>query len=68
MTKAPYTETVLLYRETCHETLKALMLGLTTDGEQHKQWALEKAFRLLCEDEYVDRAKAKFQWAEGVEP
>ena len=38
------------------------------DGAHHKQWCLERAFRGLCLDEYVDRAKRHFEWEEGVSP
>jgi len=44
-----------------------LLLGLTTDGSHHKQYYLERALRALCEDEYVDEAKAKFNWPDGVQ-
>lgn len=47
---------------------KAILIGLTTDGAHHKQWALEQAFRALCMDDYVDRAKSEFQWSVGIAP
>lgn len=50
------------------EVVKALIEGLTTDGGHHKQWALEKAFRALCQDDYVDEAQAEFCWDEGIAP
>lgn len=51
-----------------HAALKYLLWALTNDGEHHKQWAIEQAFRALCTDEYVDKAKAHFDWKEGVAP
>lgn len=51
-----------------HACVKYLPWALTTDGEHHKQWAIEQAFRSLCADEYVDKAKATFEWKEGVAP
>lgn len=50
------------------EAVKLLIEGLITDGAHHKQWFLEQAFRALCEDAYVDKAKADFQWQEGRIP
>jgi len=50
------------------KVVKALLEGLTTDGAHHKQWALEKAFRALCQDDYVDEARAEFCWDEGIAP
>ena len=47
------------------DIVKALITGLTTDGEHHKQYWLEQAFRLLCVDNYVDEAKEEFGWEEG---
>lgn len=47
------------------EAVKELITGLITEGEKHKQYYLEKAFRALCEDEYVEKAKREFQWKEG---
>lgn len=48
------------------EAVKALIMGLTTDGGHHKQYYLEAAFRAICEDEYVDKAKKEFQWEDGI--
>ena len=48
------------------EAVKELILGLTTDGAHHKQYYLESALRALVEDEWVDNAKAEFQWEEGI--
>lgn len=50
------------------EIVKALILGLTTDGGHHKQWALDKALRLLVEDSWYEQAKAEFQWEGGIAP
>lgn len=47
---------------------KELLHGLLTDGGHHKQWALEQAFRALCTDDYVDHAKIKLQWEDGIAP
>jgi hypothetical protein len=55
-------------RDSRDAIVEALLCGLTTDGAHHKQWALEKAFRALCEDAYVDKAKAEFGWEEGIAP
>ena len=40
--------------------------GLITDGAHHKQWDLEEALQKLCGDEFVQKAKAEFQWTEGI--
>ena len=48
------------------EVVKALLEGLTTDGAHHKQYWLEQAFRALCEDEYVDKAKREVEWETGI--
>ena len=49
------------------EAIIALMQGLTTDGEHHKQHYLEQALRALCKKEYVDEAKRTFQWQDGIQ-
>ena len=54
--------------DTRDKIVELLLLGLTTDGAHHKQWALEQAFRVLCKDAYVDKAKGEFQWEEGIVP
>jgi len=43
-------------------------MGRFREGEQHKQYYLEKALRALVVDDYADRAKEKFQWEAGVAP
>jgi len=48
------------------EVVKLIIKGLITDGAHHKQYYLEEAFRALCEDEYVDEAKRKFEWQNGI--
>jgi len=48
------------------EVVKHLLNGLITDGAHHKQWELEQAFRALCTDDYVDKAKQEFQWEDGI--
>lgn len=55
-------------RKALDPVTKALLHGLITDGAHHKQWALEQAFRALCMDDYVDQAKAEFQWEDGIAP
>ena len=45
---------------------KELLLGLTTDGAHHKQHCLETVFRMLRNDEYVDKAKLAFKWKAGI--
>ena len=53
-------------KEYLDQIVKEILYGLTTDGGHHKQHSLEKVFRLLCEDSYVDKAKAEFQWKDGI--
>jgi len=48
------------------KAIENLLMGLTTDGGHYKQWYLEQAFRALCEDDYVDEAKAEFEWEDGT--
>lgn len=55
-------------KDTRDAVVKELLLGLTTDGAHHKQYHLERAFRALCTDEYVDTAKHEFQWEDGIAP
>ncbi len=50
------------------EIVKTLLMGLTTDGSHHKQWALDKALRLLCTDQWVTAAECEFQWDKGIAP
>ena len=47
------------------KVVKYLITGLMADGAHHKQFYLEQAFRALCEDEYVDKAKEEFEWEDG---
>ena len=47
------------------KVVKYLITGLMANGAQHKQFYLEQAFRALCEDEYVDKAKEEFGWEDG---
>jgi hypothetical protein len=44
------------------ECVKELLLGLTSEGEDSKQFFLERAFRALCEGGYVDKARQEFKW------
>jgi hypothetical protein len=48
------------------EIVMHLISGLTTDGAHHKQYYLEKIFRILCEDEYIDEVRKEFGWEEGI--
>jgi len=48
------------------KVVKYLITGLMADGVHHKQFYLEQAFRALCEDEYVDKAKEEFGWEDGI--
>lgn len=50
------------------EVIKSIIEALMTDGAHHKQYFLERIFRQLCEDDYVNKAKTEFQWDEGVAP
>lgn len=47
----------------CVETL---LHALITDGAHHKQHDIERALRILCTDEWVDKAKQRFQWESGI--
>ena len=47
------------------KVVKYLITGLMADGAHHKQFYLEQAFRALCTDEYVDKAKEEFRWEDG---
>jgi hypothetical protein len=55
-------------RDSRDKVVEFLILGLTTDGAHHKQWALEQAFLALCEDDYVEQSKKEFEWEEGISP
>ncbi len=46
----------------------ALIKTLITEKPEEKQFWAEVAMRLLCEDAWVDSAKAHFKWADGVNP
>jgi hypothetical protein len=51
------------------DTIVVLLIeALTTPGEQYKQFYLEKLFRLLVHDEWVDKAKTEFKWTNGIDP
>lgn len=62
------TEKTVLSSKVLDPVVRALLVGLLTEGEQHKQYYLEKALRALVVDEYADRAKEKFQWEAGIAP
>jgi len=46
--------------------VKILLNGLMTDGAHHKQYVLESALRLICEDSWVDEAKEELEWEDGI--
>ena len=48
------------------KVVKYLINGLMADGKYRKQFYLEQAFRALCTDEYVDKAKEEFGWEDGI--
>ena len=41
-----------------------LLQGLMIDGADHKQWYLEQALRVICND--VDQTKVDLGWKEGL--
>lgn len=45
-----------------------LLLGLQVDGAHRKQWHMEQALEVLAGEQWLARAKAEFQWDEGVQP
>lgn len=49
-----------------HTFVKLILEALQIDGASHKQYFLEKIFRFICEDSYVDEAKEEFQWDDGT--
>jgi len=51
-----------------HILVKEIISALTTDGAHHKQWYLERIFRIICTDEYVNEAKEHFEWEDGIAP
>lgn len=53
-------------KHTREDAVKALLLGLITDGSHHKQYYLELALRALCEKEHVEEVKKEFDWEEGI--
>ena len=46
--------------------IEEIIYGLQTDGGHHKQYTLEVVLRMICEDEWVDKAKDYFKWEEGI--
>jgi hypothetical protein len=62
------TEKTLLSSKILDPAVQTLLVGLLTEGEQHKQYYLEKALRALVVDDYADRAKERFQWEPGIAP
>lgn len=44
------------------EAVTYLLHGLNSDDVEMKQFCLEKAFRTICTDEYVDEAKGYYNW------
>jgi hypothetical protein len=55
-------------REYLDKIVCEIINGLTTDGVHHKQYYLEKIFRMFCEDSYVDKTYREFQWEDGIAP
>lgn len=47
--------------------IRSLTYGLTANGEANKQYWLEQAFRDLCGDTYVDKAKETLKWKDSEE-
>lgn len=52
-------------RKFFNDITKTLLEGLVTDGAHHKQYALEKILRIICEDAWVDKVKDEFKWEDG---
>lgn len=48
------------------EIVQMLLAGLLTDGAHHKQMALEKVLRMICEDEWVNKVKEELQWEDVI--
>jgi hypothetical protein len=49
-----------------NEAVKCLMIGLTTDGAEHKQWFLEQALLAICPEDYVAEAMRDIGWEPGT--
>lgn len=49
-------------------TAAALIKALTSENPAHAQYWTEWALRSFLTDEWVDGAKAKFGWPDGVDP
>jgi hypothetical protein len=48
------------------DAVKALIMGLTTDGAHHKQYYLEQALLALTEEAWLEHARTEFQWEKGI--
>jgi hypothetical protein len=48
------------------DAVKALIMGLTTDGAHHKQYYLEQALLALTEESWLENARTEFQWEKGI--
>jgi len=56
------------YSKELDKALVVLIEGLQTDGAHHKQWAMEQALAFICGDGWLEKARAEFQWEEGITP
>ena len=56
------------YSKELDKALVVLIEGLQTDGAHHKQWAMERALAFICGDDWLEKARAEFQWEEGITP
>ncbi len=61
-----FRELNIRQRQHYDEIVKALLNGLMTDGAHHKQHSIETVLRMICEDSFVDEAKAELQWEAGI--
>jgi hypothetical protein len=48
------------------DVVRALLMGLTTDGAHHKQFYLEEALKALVTDDYYKEAKRECGWSKGI--
>ena len=54
------------YSKELDKALVVLIEGLQTDGAHHKQWAMEQALAFICGNDWLEKARAEFQWEEGM--
>jgi len=54
------------YSKELDKALVILMEGLMVNGAHYKQYAMEQALAFICGNDWLEKARAEFQWEEGI--